>query len=254
MHTPVILADNELGFYFETNDVIAPAPVGVFLAELERIARLKRHFGPDAEVRVIELGVGSLWGKIAVGLGALGGAASIATLGLDISDRLTQPRGRLAEAVATMSIDSSVVSATIVTKDKTVTITSNEMPAITTVEQKRKSGDRAPVDTRFMSGFSQTLIPDHAKEVPAGREPLGRKDFSNLGDKRGARNYLGEFIESDAVDYEVFRLEGGGTFAAKISNEYPLPLVYHARVMVRAELDNADQLMFVHEIYPLEPT
>jgi hypothetical protein len=254
MHPSVISAGNELAFYFETNDVIAPAPLGVFLAELERIARLKRHFGPDAEVRVLELGVGSLWGKIAVILGALGGVATVADLALDIGDRLTQSRGRLAEAVATMSIDSSVVSATIVTNDKTITITSNEMRAITTVEQKRKNGGRAPVDTRFMSGFDQAVMPDRASEVPVGREPLGRKDFSNLGDKRGARNYLGEFIESDAVDYEIFRREGDGTFAAKISNEYPLSLVYHTRVMVRAELDNADRVMFVHEIYPLEPT
>ena len=247
------LTENELAFHFETNDAVAPTQLGVFLAELERIARLKQHFGPDAQVRVTELGTGSVWGKIAVGLGALGGAATIASFGLNISDRLTQPHGKLAEAVAAMSIDSSVVSATIVTNEKTITVTSNDMPAIATVKEKRKHARYNQTDTSNRIGFDDSLVLSSPTERPDSI-PKGRRNFSNLGDPRGARNYVGEFRESDGEEYEIFRQENGHSFAAKVSNEYPLPIVYRTRVMVRAELDKQNHLMFVHEIYPLEAT
>ena len=131
------LAKSELAFHFETNDAVQPYALGTFLREMQRIAGLRRHFGPEAEVRLIEIGTGSVWGKIAIAVGAAGGVAGMGSFLLDLEKRLNSPTDALAQAVATMSLDSSVVSATIVTQDRVITVRTADMPAVDALAERR---------------------------------------------------------------------------------------------------------------------
>jgi propanediol dehydratase small subunit len=135
---PEDLGSDELAFRFETNDIISAAAIGTFLFELERIARLKSHFGPDARVQVLALGTGSLWGKLKVAGAVAVGAAALGDFGLALEERISRPRANIAQCVAEMTIDSGVVSATITTQDCQITVNTQGLPAIESVQQKRQ--------------------------------------------------------------------------------------------------------------------
>ncbi len=135
---PEMLAPNEFAFSLETNNAVSPAAFGTFLREIERIARLKKHFGPDAEIRLVEIGTGSVWGKIKIGLTVAAALAEVSNFAVDIHDRMAQQNDKLAQAVAVMAIDDSVVSFKIVTKDKVFEMKTRDMPAIKAVEHQRE--------------------------------------------------------------------------------------------------------------------
>jgi hypothetical protein len=131
------LGPNEFFFRFETNDALRPDALGRFLQQVERIAHLRRHFGPEAEVRLVEIGTGSVWGKITVAIGAIGGIAGFGSFVLDLEARMHSDTDPLAQAIAAMSLDSSVVSATIVTKERVIVVRTADMPAVETVKTAR---------------------------------------------------------------------------------------------------------------------
>src|SRR3569832_1544434 len=101
---PQRVADNELAFFFQTNEPVPARPLLVFLGEIERIAKSQRHLGPGTLVEITEIVTGTKLVRITFGdrvsLAAL--AVAVITLGNDLADRFTQPRGRLPESVAEM--------------------------------------------------------------------------------------------------------------------------------------------------------
>lgn len=131
------LAPNDIVFRLETNQAISPASFGTVLREIERIARLKSQFGPDTEIGIVDMGTGSAWARIRIGLTIAAEIAAVGALALTIEQYVNRPSGTLAEAIAVLSIDDSVVEARIVTRARTITIATNELPARQTVEQKR---------------------------------------------------------------------------------------------------------------------
>lgn len=114
------VADNELAFFFETS-TDAPMPAGpllFFISEVERIAKTKRHFGPNVIVDLIEVSSGSksvrlsVNQKIAIAAVVVPGLGLAADLAIDICDRVVSGNGRLAQCVAEMSVNSGVISLT----------------------------------------------------------------------------------------------------------------------------------------------
>lgn len=145
-----VAADNELAFFFETStDAPMPAaPLLFFISEVERIAKTKRHFGPDAIVELLEVRTGSKSVRLSINQKiAIAGVAATALVGLptaaqvsiDIHERLVRGNGRLATCVAEMSVDHGVIAVTSTGGATCRVITRDDMPAVKKVLHQRMS-------------------------------------------------------------------------------------------------------------------
>ena len=210
------LEPNEFYFHFETNDAVRPDALGRFLQQVERVAHLRRHFGPDAEVRLLEIGTGSVWGKIAIAVGVLGSAAGFGSFVLDLETRMRSPTDPLAQAIATMSLDSSVVSAKIVTKDRVIEVHTIDMPAVASVKQARAAlahevksppavNDPARVVNLPLHGRVPGFYPKDAIDERVQRRYLvGELHPANPGGSMPFITDAGiryELINTDTIDY-----------------------------------------------------
>ena len=145
---PSVVSDDELAFFFQTNEPIPARPLLAFIWEVERIALTRRYFGPDALVEITEIKTGTKLVRlsinqkigIATAAGTLATAAvAVAEFGLHIADRVQRPTGRLAETVAEMCLENGVAECVITTSDAQISIGRDHIPAIETVKNKRES-------------------------------------------------------------------------------------------------------------------
>ncbi|TXC73949.1 hypothetical protein FSZ31_04305 [Sphingorhabdus soli] len=115
-----ISIDNAIGFYFETNEAVPARLVARFLIEVDRLARLRSHFGRNTVVEIAEIRSGSVWADVLINGAAL---AAIIKFGVDISDRLTWNRPNpLSDSVSIMAENYSVVRVDIVTRTGTISV------------------------------------------------------------------------------------------------------------------------------------
>ena len=140
------VGDNELAFFFQTNEPIPARPLLNFIYEVERITLTRRFFGPSGLVEVTEVRTGTKLVRLtfnqkvaaaSLTVAAVGVAATVGQLGLNIADRIKQPAGRLAETVAEMCLDNGVAECVITTPEMQIKVGRDELPAIETVLQKR---------------------------------------------------------------------------------------------------------------------
>ena len=102
---PEVVGENELAFFFQTNEPIPARPLLAFIWEVERIALTRRYFGPSVLVEITEIQTGTKLVRLTlnqkVGIATAIGttvmaAVAVAEFGLHIADRIQQPKGRLA--------------------------------------------------------------------------------------------------------------------------------------------------------------
>lgn len=137
-----IEAENEFALYIEFNGV-ARAELTLFLVrEIVRIAKLKRHFGPDAIVEIVEMGRGSFWAKVAIGFAIASGAVDVGNFALDIADRLTGTEERLAQCTAQLVLEGGAASVKMLTCKGTIEVLRDDIPAVRTF----LSANNAPPD------------------------------------------------------------------------------------------------------------
>jgi hypothetical protein len=132
------LAPNAFVIRLETNDLVAPAAFGTMLREVDRLAHLRTGLGSDADLRIVDIGTGTIWAHIVAGLAISANVAAIAAFACYLEERMRRKTGALAESLAALAIDNGVVEAKIVMRDRTITIATNDLPARRTVEQKRQ--------------------------------------------------------------------------------------------------------------------
>ena len=136
---PKTVGQYELAFFFQTNEPIPARPLLNFLYEVERIARTRRHLGPSAVVEISEIQTGTKLVRLTfdrkLALATL--AVAVVALGNDLIDRMQQRSGRLAESIAEMCLDHGVAECVVTTPEVHVRITRDQLPAITTVQERR---------------------------------------------------------------------------------------------------------------------
>lgn len=266
---PEDLAADELAFRFETNGLISAAAIGTFLFELERIAHLKSHFGPEASVQILALGTGSLWGKLKIAGAVAVGAAALGDFGLALEERINGPRAAIAQCVAEMTIDSGVVSATITTQDCQVTVHTRDLPAIAHVKQKREA---SRVNRHRPAHLEQVraIRVDEAIGPIAGTAPqpyggraYGEGTFGQAvpitggflgdGDKRGAVNLIGRLNRSPSDRAPItFVTEGGGEYSVDLADELTVSdLVFDSKVMISANHDPGSNWLLIWQVWPI---
>lgn len=214
------VGENELAFFFQTNEPIPARPLLNFLYEVERIALTQRHLGPSAVVEITEVRTGTKSVRltfnqklaaagIALAAGTLG--VEVTRLGLDIADRLQhQPRGRLAESVAEMCLDHGVVESIISTHDQQIHIPRDEMPALRALEARRSG---APILERGSRPSFPLQVDDAVSksEIEAVRSP-------DLIAQRG--EILADV--SRPRDHRIYTIVGTLTAPNSEQNEVPL--------------------------------
>lgn len=280
------LRANEIGVFLETNDTVSPAAFGVLLIEIEKLALDTRHFGPEAELRVLELGVGSAYAKIGIfvaGVAAVGAISSaysahksaeaaMAQLELSIEDRAERSNSYLGQCLAEMYVDSSVTGVEITTSTGERYIKLPDLPAVSYVLGRRdrgietrrsvsNAGARLPMAGRVESADNNKLVEfdqgGERKYKFQEQEPVRDGDgfrFERSGDIRGARSYLGKFSQGDD-DTVLFVTEGGRKYGAIWDSdleEYLGEVPFGQRVMVRAQLDRENQSTVIFEIYTID--
>lgn len=141
---PEIVDVREIALFFQTNEPIPTRPLLKILNEVDRIAHSSRHLGPHALVEIVDITTGTKLVRLSVeakiALGSLG--VALASLASDLSNRIQQPSGRLAESIAELCLDHGVAECVITTSDTQVRITRDQIPAIHAV-QKRRDRDEA---------------------------------------------------------------------------------------------------------------
>lgn len=149
---PKIVEVNELAFFLQTNEPVPARALLDFIGELERLARSKRHLGPDALVEIVEVITGTKLVRMTfdrkvavagVGVGAASLAVAVLALANDVAGRIQQPSGRLSESVARMCVDNGVVECVITTSEGQIMIGRDAIPAVTRLRERR---DAAAID------------------------------------------------------------------------------------------------------------
>lgn len=252
------VGENELAFFFQTNEPIPARPLLNFLAEVERIALSKRYLGPDVIVEITEIKTGTksvrltfnqkmLVAGAAIAAGAL--AVDVARLGLEIADRLQHSTGRLAESVAEMCSDHGVVESTVSTHNEQIRIPRDEMPALAALDMKRS----APVARDFPTRPSALQVDEaiSSSEIEAVHSPdfIAQRGeiLAGLGRPRDKRIYtiVGILGEPGAPGNVVprstgqFRTQSGKTYIARGVDWDHAP---HGDdpVVIRAQIDGRD--------------
>jgi len=266
---PADLGSDELAFRFETNGMISAAAIGTFLFEVERIARLKSHFGPEASVQVLALGTGSLWGKLKIAGAIAVGAAALGDFGLALEERINRPRATIAHCVAEMTIDSGVVSATITTQDCQITVRTRDLPAIDHVQQRRQASRLRYLEPAQQDQVRAINVADKTKPI-AGTAPqafssrifdestfntTAPKSAGYFGDrdKRGAINLIGRLSRSPKNEVPItFITEGGRRYGADLADGLTASdLIFDTRVMISANHDPENNWLLIGQVWPI---
>lgn len=253
------VGEHELAFFFQTNEPIPARPLLNFLYEVERIALTHRHLGPSAVVEITEVRTGTksvrlTFNQKLAGVVAAAAAGTFAVevmrLGLDIADRLQQPRGRLVEAVAEMCLDHGVIEFTITTHNQQILIPRDEMPALKTLEAKRsgasnpESLNQPPFSLQVDDAVSKTEI--EAVQSPDFTTQRGEilADFSRPRDSRiytvvGTLSAPGTTGNVVPRSRGQFRTQSGRTYVVHGLDWDRVPR-QDAPVVIRAEIDGLD--------------
>ena len=152
-YSPKDLLPFEIGIFLNTNDSVSSGAFGTLLFEIESIAQDERFFGPTAELRITELGLGSIRGKLAVffaGVAATGttwaavsthrsanAAVEMAEMQKEVAARASRSNSYLGQCLAEMHLDSSVVSLDVTTALGNRFIKTSSLPAVNYVQRKR---------------------------------------------------------------------------------------------------------------------
>ena len=249
---PENVGERELAFFFQTNEPIPARPLLNFLYEVDRIARTRGHLGPAAVVEITEVRTGTKLVRFTfdrkVALAAL--AVAVIALGHDLSARIQQPTGRLAESVAEMCLDHGVAECVISTSEGQVRITRDQMPAIARLREKRERVDRigqafGDDSDRWVSGLADSAPPAVEKDLlerPA--EDL------RLGERAGAdgRVYtiVGKLQPPSSARAKVpvqnwqFDALSGKTYIARGINADRIRIPATATVVLRAEVGGVE--------------
>jgi hypothetical protein len=231
---PDVVGENELAFFFQTNEPVPARPLLIFIAEVERIALTKRHLGPSAIVEVTEIRTGTKLvrltfdqkikaGTLGVAVGGL--VVAVAHLGLDIADRIQQPHGRLAESVAEMCLDNGVVECVVTTREGKIRISRDDVAATMTVEAKRTGQfvGRTPnlksypldVDGAVSASEMASAVPDpHLYEAERVAE-LPRQKDGRLYTVLGYLSPPGTTGNAVRRSEGQFRTQSGKTYVAR---------------------------------------
>lgn len=137
---------NELAFFVQTNEPIPARALLDFVGEIEKLARSRRHLGPDAIVEILEVITGTKLVRMTfdrnvavagLGVGTASLAVAVLALGNDVAGRIQQPSGRLPESVARMCLDNGVVECVITTSEGQIMIGRDAIPAVTRLREWR---------------------------------------------------------------------------------------------------------------------
>lgn len=255
---PEITSENEIAFFFSTNEPIPTAPLLTFISEVARIAKTQKHFGPDAVVDLVEVKSGSktiklsIDNKIAAAGVAVAAVAAAATMGqfaLDIMDRMQQPDTRIAKCTATMMLDNGVASATIITCEgplEELTRDKIERLVVSSSSDREVREATSSLDVSALTARSGDRSVRDPIKVPLDAGHRDRK-FISPGNERHV-NLVGKFvrqpIKDEYFDPEyVFVTDGGKRFNVW-GNGIDIDLPENIRLMVRGvlEYDVRDEL------------
>lgn len=205
---PKTVEANELAFFLQTNERIPARALLDFIGEIEKLARSRRHLGPDAIVEILEVVTGTKLvrmtfdRKISVSGLAVGGASlavAVLALGNDVASRIQQPSGRLPESVARMCIDSGVVECVVTTSEGQIIIGRDAMPAVARLRERRD----APEKEEFVDELGI------ARAMPRSRiaKPDQFADLAEPARLRALENIV-EALPGRARDGRIYTLVG----------------------------------------------
>jgi len=261
MHSKSELGANEVAFCLETNEAIPADKALFFCSELVRIARLRRHFGPDAVIEIVEAGRGSFWVKLMVAGSALANVATISAFALDIVDRHLQRTERMPMCTARMMVDNGVTKLTAMTCTGSYEALREQVPAVRAILDKRDSDERQVRVSRQSGGqlvtedgrlvelengpvvFGTVSVPAASvryldqptpddKAWPPGMMPTGE---ARLAQRRLTVTLMGAF-ERDA-DGTYFFKSGSSVFECEFALGLDASPPLNEPVSVTAELD-----------------
>lgn len=276
---PELVAENEVAFFFETNERIPARLVIEFMAEVERIARNKSVLGPEAVLEFVELERGTLLIKVAAWATIVGTGLVAIQLGMTVADKLSEKNERISRCVATMALDHGVVSTTLVTCEGGVTVGRDTMQAVQIMREERdrqlelEQARTTDTTVRYLgdhkgrrltnesgqpiaieaSGFHKG---DGIEKTSKEREPQpvrGKWLYETSSDVRGAEAFIGRFnLRGDGLLY--FDAETGMRMGAILDEDMqmrPEDVPLGDRVSVLATVDMDNRTIFIFEFYPV---
>lgn len=246
---PNDLAANELAFFFQTNEQV-PAPALLnFIYEVDRIARTKRHLGPDAFVEILEVRTGTKLVKLSIEAKLAAGAlvVALAALANDISLRIQQSSGRLAQSVAQMCIENGVVECEIRTSDTHIKITRDEIRA---VQLRRSAERRAGYGYRYgldYGGPNAPVLDANDREQRRSVRKIEDAVPASGGPSRSrAMDLVGRFVKVAGQNAVVFET-GENVFNVSLTSASFREVPLDEDVIARCTFDWADaSTVFVH--------
>lgn len=205
---PKIVEANELAFFLQTNEPIPARALLDFVGEIEKLARSRRHLGPDAMVEIVEVITGTKLirmtfdRKVAVaglGVGMASLAVAVLALGNDVAGRIQQPSGRLPESVARMCLDNGVVECVITTSEGQVMIGRDAIPAVTRLRDRR--------DADALENFGDELATSPATPRARPSKPDELADHAEPARLRALEDVV-EALPRRARDGRIYTLVG----------------------------------------------
>lgn len=142
MSAPPKLADaNEIAFFLQTNEPVPARALLDFIGEIEKLARSRRHLGPDAMVEIVEVITGTKLVRMTFDrkLAMTGLAVAVLALANDVAGRIQEPTGRLPQTVARMCVDNGVVECVITTSEGQIMIGRDAIPAVAQLRDRREA-------------------------------------------------------------------------------------------------------------------
>jgi hypothetical protein len=250
---PNDLAANELAIFFQTNEQVPARALLNFIYEVDRIARTKRHFGPDALVEILEVRTGTKLVKLSIEskLAAATLVVALAAFANDISLRIQQSSGRLAQSVAQMCIENGVVECEIRTSDTHIKITREEIRAVPILDRRRSVegltgyGNRYGLDYGGVSNSPALNANDreHRRTVRKTEDALP----AAAGPSRSrAMDLVGKFVKVAGQNAVVFET-GENVFDVSLTSASLREVPLDQDVIARCTFDWADaSTVFVH--------
>lgn len=280
---PEIVGENEVAFFFQTNERIPARLALTFLVEVERIARNRSVLGPDVTLELVEVRTGTLLMKVAAYSTIAGTLIAATALGLTIVEKLQERNERISKCVAEMALDHGVVGATVVTCEGGIDVGRDTMRAVQIMEWEREHGPLSPKGQRAfgrgkygedvyspdveyvaqptdieLAGERKPRKLELEKPIDLPREePVRGPDgfvFQASSDPRGAQTFIGRFYQrGDGLVY--FDAETGhrlGVIFDKTIEADSSWLPFGDRISVRAAYDAQNRTIYVFEFYRVD--
>ena len=160
-YSPDDISPFEIGIFLNTNETVSSGAFGTLLFEIERIAQDERFFGPTAELRITELGLGSVRGKLTVFFAGVAATATtwaavsthrsanaaveMAEMQKEVAARASRSNSYLGQCLAEMHLDSSVVSLDVTTASGNRFIKTSSLAAPRLKSQKLRFPAISPI-------------------------------------------------------------------------------------------------------------